>query len=319
MKEQGPLEPGGQTDEQASTAEIANQLRRARESKGVSLGQVAREIRLEVRHLEALEAAAFDRLPGAVFVRGYLRSYGRYLGLDPEPLVTMYERAFPAAEAPIFRPTSTRSKYTAALGWIPWSQIGSAVFVVATLVVAFWLGSVLYGMFAPGSSGSDGSESASGGETALELPPLPSPEDSARSLPPPEVVMPPESVTPPPGAAVSPVPETMSPEPPPETAPDDFTSPPGAAVPAPPSPPQPRGTLSLQFSEDSWVEVYDATDRRLISRIGKAGENPVLEGVPPFSVVLGFAPGVAVAYNGQPIEVRTRGQVARLTVGDNGR
>lgn len=312
MKEHGPLEPSAKTDEQASAAQIANQLRQARESKGVSLGQVAREIRLDVRHLEAIEAAAFDRLPGAVFVRGYLRSYGRYLGLDPEPLVAIYDRAFPAAEPPIFRPT-TKSKYAVALGWIPWSQIGSAVFVVATLVVAFWLGSVLYGMFAPGSSVGDAGESTSSSETTLALPPLPSPEDSARSLPPPQAVAPP-----PLDAAVSPAPEAMPAEPPPETAPDDFTSPAGTEVPTA-SPPQPRGTLSLQFSEDSWVEVYDATDRRLISRIGKAGENPVLEGVPPFSVVLGFAPGVAVAYNGQPIEVRTRGQVARLTVGEDGR
>lgn len=313
MKEQGPLEPRGQTDEQASVAQIGNQLRQARESKGVSVVQVAREIRLDVRHLEALEAADFDRLPGAVFVRGYLRSYGRYLGLDPEPLVTMYGRAFPAAEPPIFRPT-TKPRYAVALGWIPWSQLGSAVFVVAALVGAFWLGSILYGMFAPGSFDSSESAAPAGG-TILPLPPLsplPSAEESARALPPSDVVS-----SPPPEAAQTAPSGTIGGEPPPATVPDDFTTAP-ESVPAP-SPSQPRGTLSLEFTEDSWVEVYDAADRRLISRIGRAGENPVLEGIPPFSVVLGFAPGVAVAYNGQPIEVRTRGQVARLTVGDHGR
>lgn len=312
MREQGPIEPRGQTDEETNVAQIGQQLRQARESKGVTLVQVAREIRLDVRYLEALEAAAFDRLPGAVFVRGYLRSYGRYLGLDPEPLVTIYDRAAPKAEPPILR-SHPKPKYALALEWIPWSQLGSAVFAVAALVGAFWLGSILYGMFAPGSSDSvSGESTVPAGETRLALPPLASPEESARSMPPPEVMQ-----TQPSEAAGSPIPAPGNLEPPPAPEPDDFT-----LVPEPepaPSPSQRRGTLSLQFSADSWVEVYDAADRRLISRIGKAGENPVLEGVAPFSVVLGFAPGVAVAYNGQPIEVKTRGQVARLTVGDNGR
>lgn len=311
MREQGPVEPRGQSDEQVDVTQIGHQLRQARESKGVTLVQVAREIRLDVRYLEALEAADFEHLPGPVFVRGYLRSYGRYLGLDPEPLVAVYDRAAPKSEPTILR-SAPKPKYVQALQWIPWSQLGSAVFAVAALVVAFWLGSILYGMFGAGTSLSEGDQAAAPASGAnLTLPPLPSAEESARSLPPPEIMQ-----APPSDAPVSPA-APAAPEPTPATAPDDFTTAPQTTAPMA-TPAQPRGTLSLTFKEDSWVEVYDATDRRLIGRIGKAGENPVFEGVPPFSVVLGFAPGVAVAYNGQPIEVRTRGQVARLTVGDNG-
>lgn len=311
MREQGPVEPRGQTDEQPNVAQIGHELRQARESKGLTLVQVAREIRLDVRYLEALEAGALEHLPGAVFARGYLRSYGRYLGMDPEPLVAVYDRATPRSEPTILR-SAPKPRYVLALQWIPWSQLGSAVFVVAALVVAFWLGSVLYGMFGADSIDSGGEDvAAPPSGTTLALPPLPSAEESARSLPPPEIMQTPAADSP-----GTPLPGPAAPEPPPATAPDDFTTAPEAA---PSSPlPQRRGTLSLEFKEDSWVEVYDATDRRLISRIGKAGETPVFEGVPPFSVVLGFAPGVAVAYNGQPIDVRTRGQVARLTVGDNG-
>lgn len=72
--------------------EFGHILREARETKGFALTEVQKEIRINARFLEALERGEYDVLPTPVHVRGFLRNYARFLGLDPEPLVDRYER-----------------------------------------------------------------------------------------------------------------------------------------------------------------------------------------------------------------------------------
>jgi cytoskeleton protein RodZ len=62
-------------------------LRSARIQRGLSIEQVAQDTRISARFLEALEDEAFQELPAPVYVRGFLRSYGNYLRLDPLPLL----------------------------------------------------------------------------------------------------------------------------------------------------------------------------------------------------------------------------------------
>jgi len=65
-------------------------LRAAREAKGVDLPRVERDTKIRVRYLAALEQAEYRDLPGAVYIKGFLRNYGLYLGLDPEYLIDLY-------------------------------------------------------------------------------------------------------------------------------------------------------------------------------------------------------------------------------------
>jgi transcriptional regulator with XRE-family HTH domain len=71
--------------------ELGTLLREAREAKGVTLADVQEATRINSRYLEALEEGQYDVLPSEVHVRGYLRNYSRYLGLDPKPLLDRYE------------------------------------------------------------------------------------------------------------------------------------------------------------------------------------------------------------------------------------
>lgn len=66
-------------------------LKREREMRGVQLREVAQITKITVRALDALENARFEELGGEIFVRGFLRNYARYLGLDPEDVVLRYE------------------------------------------------------------------------------------------------------------------------------------------------------------------------------------------------------------------------------------
>jgi len=69
---------------------FGSRLRDQREARQLSLAALARVTKIPERSLERLEEGRFDELPGDVFVRGFLRSYARSVGMDPEDTVRRY-------------------------------------------------------------------------------------------------------------------------------------------------------------------------------------------------------------------------------------
>src|SRR5262249_43598801 len=67
-------------------------FKKARESRGISLDQIAHETRISIRFLAAIENEEFQLLPGGVFNRGFVRSFAEAVGLDPDQAVADYER-----------------------------------------------------------------------------------------------------------------------------------------------------------------------------------------------------------------------------------
>jgi cytoskeletal protein RodZ len=88
---------------QRTTTGIGAALRRAREARGLSLEEAARDTRIRREFLEGIEEDDFDRLLGDVHVRGCLRTYGSYLRLSPDKVVTAYVATLPedAEPAPV--------------------------------------------------------------------------------------------------------------------------------------------------------------------------------------------------------------------------
>jgi transcriptional regulator with XRE-family HTH domain len=82
----GP-EPPAEEGTSAETGAIGEALRRRRADRGLTLSDIERDTRINRSYLEALEAERWDTLPAPVYTRGFLRSYGRHLGLDAEELV----------------------------------------------------------------------------------------------------------------------------------------------------------------------------------------------------------------------------------------
>lgn len=66
-------------------------LRAAREAKGLSLEQVAKDTRIRVEYVAALETMNVNLIPGKAYAKAYLRSYVKFLGLTEEELVIQYE------------------------------------------------------------------------------------------------------------------------------------------------------------------------------------------------------------------------------------
>ena len=79
-------------ENEAAPQSIGAILRNAREAAGYSIADVAERMRLSRHHVENLEAERFDLFPVSVFLRGYLTSYARLLGIDAEPLLEAYDR-----------------------------------------------------------------------------------------------------------------------------------------------------------------------------------------------------------------------------------
>lgn len=73
---------------------IGTALRKARLLRGKSLEEASRETHIRTEYLQALERERFDGLLGDVYVRGFLRSYSTYLGIDPDRILTTYNREF---------------------------------------------------------------------------------------------------------------------------------------------------------------------------------------------------------------------------------
>lgn len=115
--------------------ELGNALRQAREAKGLSLAQVEEQIKIRSAYLSALEEEDFDQLPGPVYVKGFLKNYAQYLGLDPAQVLSLYQP--PAAE---ITPTTTAMLNEPLEGFSlrRYWPIGAVLLALALLVAAAW-------------------------------------------------------------------------------------------------------------------------------------------------------------------------------------
>src|SRR6266446_5616513 len=79
---------------------LGSYLRQGRERQQVSLQDIAATTKIQLKFLEALENDAYDQLPAAPFVVGFLRAYAQYCAMDPEEVLTAYRSLQRAPEPP---------------------------------------------------------------------------------------------------------------------------------------------------------------------------------------------------------------------------
>ena len=74
--------------------------------------------------------------------------------------------------------------------------------------------------------------------------------------------------------------------------------------------------LAFRFGGESWVEVRDAQGAIVYSGVNRAGSTRMVQGTPPFALVVGNAASVSLEFNGKPVDLvaHTKVSVARLTV-----
>ena len=126
---------------------LGQYLRSARESLGIDLRDAAQQTRISHIYLQALENEDFSKLPGEVFVKGFLKNYGRFLRLDEPEVLKRYEElrrpgpapvATAAAEdreqpAPVKEPTAKRKTPIEPFIWAAGIVIMLGIFIFTAL------------------------------------------------------------------------------------------------------------------------------------------------------------------------------------------
>ncbi len=127
--------------------EIGNSLREARLRKELDFPELEQGTKIRAKYLRALEDEAFEALPSPTYVKGFLRSYAEYLGLDGQLYVDEYnvrygsgdevlERRVRSSPAPRPRPRQRRRRRRLESNVVWFTLIGIAV--VTALVIAAW-------------------------------------------------------------------------------------------------------------------------------------------------------------------------------------
>ena len=124
-------------------ADIGTTLREARIRARIDMSEVEARTKIRAKYLRAIENEEWDLLPGPVYVKSFLRTYGDFLGVDSRMLVDEYKRRYERPAEQELRPISARSRdrerrerrrRRPRLG-----PIGAVVLVLAAVVVALFL------------------------------------------------------------------------------------------------------------------------------------------------------------------------------------
>jgi cytoskeleton protein RodZ len=92
--------------------EIGNSLREARLRQGLELPRIETDTKIRGKYLRALEEERFEVLPGDTYVKGFLRTYAEYLGLDGQLYLDEYSSRFTTAEEPLAPQSSASTRPT---------------------------------------------------------------------------------------------------------------------------------------------------------------------------------------------------------------
>lgn len=248
-------------------------------------------------------------------MRGYYRKCAKVLNLPEAELIAAYDREYAPKQAPMATKMLIGHSGST-MG--PTADVGSSMSWLTIIVIASLLGAGAFlltreGPIAVTVSGTEVPVTSGDAIPATAL--LAEPASAAVESAPPAANGPslavagslgatpgalPPDVAAVPGVTLSPATALSDPNPEPSV--------PAAAGPTPAA----AGTdaaanaadaLVLDFRSASWVRIEDADGRTLLSGTIQSGDRQVLAGKPPYSLFIGYAPGVAVQFAGKPVDL----------------
>lgn len=318
-------------------------LAAARRAKKLEIVRIGTELRLKPETIDALERDDFDHLPSPVFVSGYIRTYARLLDIDPKPLIARFYELHPGAEAPPRSAVENQELARAGSGWtVPLMLAG--VLLVGGGGYLWWtsgglgpsetvVSSDLPDQNAPGAEvGDDAVDAEQVDETADGMVNGPEPvvlESDAVPVDRPLADLTAiESAAPVDDNLVSgaePADEETALELISRLKSDAELSQPGsgndagADLLAPESEEANAATsdsnqVEVSFAGPCWVDIRDASGEVQLFGEMADGDQHILGGAPPFSLVIGNASAVTMSVGGKPFDLGAiaKGNVARF-------
>jgi cytoskeleton protein RodZ len=317
---------------------IGETLRRERLRKNLDLNQVSSQLKIAPRFLEAIEEEQFDRLPGTVFAKAFVRQYARVLGLEEEELAGQVKQLLePPAPEPPFPQTQQENGTIHLAPLEEWESAGAEhefkwpSWIPATgLVIVAMLGcSFVYAWWQRDRHTVSAQTANVVSKATVQSAPVSPPPGSAATPPAagePQTPAAADGTVP----ATSEKPQAGKPEPavpgtsppngqvsaPPTAEPTAATVPQTAdAKPETPAPAiNPNASVHVEVSadEDVWVSAR-ADGKYLFSRTLGAHESRKLDGADTITLRLGNAGGVNIKLNGRPIgPIGGKGQTRTL-------
>jgi cytoskeleton protein RodZ len=283
---------------------VGEQLRVAREARGLQVADIAQTLKLGQRQVEALEVGDWKGLPGNTFIRGFVRNYARLIQIDPAPLMAQLDEV-------LEKPVNSLGVSDVTPAAMPHS--GSAGSRRSKLVVLVGAGAVVVAALVYFLIPGDLSLLRESTQSLLDS--LARKDTDASTVAPAASVAEPVF---PPGATPQ---QVMNPQ---VLAPAEVQAPQMASS-APSANPEARESgvapvnapqMRFLFEKDSWLEVRDRDNKIVFSQRLTAGTEQALSGQGPLSVTIGYAPGVRVFWHGEAVDLTpyTRGDVARLVL-----
>lgn len=130
--------PPVQEPNQRELVAVGLWLRRQREIREINLSDIATETKISKRYLTAIEAGDFDQLPGPIFVRGFLRQYAAYTGLDPDEVFNNFLAAQQADDLAAEPDGDKIRRRGASTQQQPFALWAAAVVLVVVVVAGGW-------------------------------------------------------------------------------------------------------------------------------------------------------------------------------------
>ena len=122
---------------------IGNILRTERETQGRTLTEVSKAVYIKTKYLSALEEENFAAIPGEVYVKGFIRAYASYLGMDGEELVAQYdgpsESILLQKETPTAVTEGGKGRRRRRRKAVSWPEISIIVGVILFILLIVWL------------------------------------------------------------------------------------------------------------------------------------------------------------------------------------
>lgn len=315
----------GPSAHEPNAAAAGAKLRSAREAQDMSLEYLATTLKVTPAKLEALERGDLSCLPDANFARALAKAVCRQLQIDPQSVLADLPSSRTMPLGPEREPLNAPFKERRSSGTL-FDRAGSggawkALLSPRWLAPAVLLAGALIVYLLPEDLSLPDWWSAGSSQPAAVASAASGPPGQGASEP---VFAPVTAGSEPAVAGSDPVPAPLTAEA--IVAPSDAApvaasasgSEPAlrAAPDSPPVPLPPEGPalVGLRAAEDAWIEVRDASGRKVYSGLLKAGQSASVDGQPPMRLRIGNAPHVQLTHKGQPVDLTAymRNNVARL-------
>ena len=282
----------------APALEAGTLLKNKRESLGLTQKQISDRLKLRVTLIQQIEENQFESDQVATFMRGYIRSYAKYVNLDEKVVLSALHHAGDAQhqeqEMLSFSRKTKTEKHNSRIMLLTWS-----IFAVIAGISSLW-----WWQNQQQDTLSQSLVNAESPEVLVVEEPLTPELDSLaviESVDALTVVSAAES-----SDTVTQVEETQA-----AAEVDSVVAEPEAVTPE-----SVANQLVMQFSADCWIQVKDAAGKTLSTGIKKAGQTLNLSGTAPYKVILGAPEGVSMTFASEPVDLSgyTSGKVARITL-----